>query len=137
MKKKKKKSKKIIKKKTDKKLKPSKKKVKKVKKIKSKFKSNHKRAKKDKPKSKKIKNIFKSNEPKKENFILKIVNFQNSLKPKINFNINFNFEKYIQAFFDKIANTIAQYKTVKKDETRRLKLERQEKEIEKMKKMPK
>ncbi|MBD1109676.1 hypothetical protein IDH26_06240 [Pelagibacterales bacterium SAG-MED50] len=125
MKKKKKKSKKIIKKKTDKKLKPSKKKVKK---IKSKLKSNHKRAKKDKPKSKKIKNIFKSNEPKKENFILKIVNFQNSLKPKINFNINFNFEKYIQAFFDKIANTIAQYKTVKKDETRRLKLERQEKE---------
>ena len=125
MKKKKKKSKKIIKKKTGKKLKPSKKKVKK---IKSKLKSNHKRAKKDKPKSKKIKNIFKSNEPKKENFILKIVNFQNSLKPKINFNINFNFEKYIQAFFDKIANTITQYKTVKKDETRRLKLERQEKE---------
>ena len=125
MKKKKKKSKKIIKKKTGKKLKPSKKKVKK---IKSKFKYNHKRAKKDKPKSKKIKNIFKSKEPKKENFILKIVNFQNSLKPKINFNINFNFEKYIQAFFDKIANTITQYKTVKKDETRRLKLERQEKE---------
>ena len=125
MKKKKKKSKKIIKKKTGKKLKPSKKKVKQ---IKSKLKSNHKRAKKDKPKSKKIKNIFKSNEPKKENFILKIVNFQNSLKPKINFNINFNFEKYIQAFFDKIANTITQYKTVKKDETRRLKLERQEKE---------
>ena len=125
MKKKKKKSKKIIKKKTGKKLKPSKKKVKK---IKSKFKYNHKRAKKDKPKSKKIKNIFKSNEPKKENFILKIVNFQNSLKPKINFNINFNFEKYIQAFFDKIADTITQYKTVKKDETRRLKLERQEKE---------
>ena len=125
MKKKKKKSKKIIKKKTDKKLKPSKKKVKK---IKSKLKSNHKRVKKNKPKSKKIKNIFKFNEPKKENFILKIVNFQNSLKPKINFNINFNFEKYIQAFFDKIANTIAQYKTVKKDETRRLKLERQEKE---------
>jgi hypothetical protein len=108
MKKKKKKSKKIIKKKTGKKLKPSKKKVKKNK--------------------IKLKKIFKSKEPKKENFILKIVNFQNSLKPKINFNINFNFEKYIQAFFDKIANTIAQYKTVKKDETRRLKLERQEKE---------
>ena len=67
-------------------------------------------------------------ETKKENFILKIINFQNSLKPEINFNINFSFEKYIQAFFDKIANTIAQYKTVKKDEARRLKLERQEKE---------
>ena len=125
MKKTKKKSKKIIKKKTSKKFKPS---NKKVKKIKSKFKLTHKRIKKIKPKSKKIKKVFKSREPRKENFILKIINFQNSLKLKINFNINFSFEKYIQAFFDKIANTIAQYKTVKKDEARRLKLERQEKE---------
>ena len=122
MKKKKKKSKKIIKKKTGKKFKPS---NKKVKKINSKLKTTHKRVKKNKPKSKKIKKIFKSRELKKENFILKIINFQNSLKPKINFNINFSFEKYIQAFFDKIANTIALYKTVKKDEARRLKLERQ------------
>jgi len=125
MKKTKKKSKKIIKKKTSKKFKPS---NKKVKKIKSKFKLTHKRIKKIKPKSKKIKKVFKSREPRKENFILKIINFQNSLKLKINFNINFSFEKYLQAFFDKIANTIAQYKTVKKDEARRLKLERQEKE---------
>ena len=127
MKKTKKKSKKIIKKKTGKKFKPS---NKKVKKIKSKFKTTHKRIKKikSKSKSKKIKKVFKSRDLKKENFILKIINFQNSLKPKINFRINFSFEKYIQAFFDKIANTIAQYKTVKKDEARRLKLERQEKE---------
>ena len=111
MKKTKKKSKKIIKKKTGKKFKPS---NKKVKKIKSKFKTTHKKIKKIKPKSKKIKKVFKSKEPKKENFILKIINFQNSLKPEINFKINFSFEKYIQAFFDKIANTIAQYKTVKK-----------------------
>ena len=110
-----KKSKKIIKNKTAKKFKSS---IKKVKKIKPKSKS----------KSKKIKKVFKSRDLKKENFILKIINFQNSLKPKINFRINFSFEKYIQAFFDKIANTIAQYKTVKKDEARRLKLERQEKE---------
>ena len=120
-----KKSKKIIKKKTGKKFKSS---IKKVKKIKPKFKTTHKRVKKIKSKSKKIKKIFKSRDLKKENFILKIINFQNSLKPKINFRINFSFEKYIQAFFDKIANTIAQYKTVKKDEARRLKLERQEKE---------
>ena len=122
-----KKSKKIIKKKTGKKFKSS---IKKVKKIKPKFKTTHKRVKKikSKSKSKKIKKVFKSRDLKKENFILKIINFQNSLKPKINFRINFSFEKYIQAFFDKIANTIAQYKTVKKDETRRLKLERQEKE---------
>ena len=124
-----KKSKKIIKKKTGKKFKSS---IKKVKKIKPKFKTTHKRVKKikskSKSKSKKIKKVFKSRDLKKENFILKIINFQNSLKPKINFRINFSFEKYIQAFFDKIANTIAQYKTVKKDEARRLKLERQEKE---------
>jgi len=129
MKKTKKKSKKIIKKKTGKKFKSS---IKKVKKIKSKFKTTHKRVKKiksiSKSKSKKIKKVFKSRDLKKKNFILKIINFQNSLKPKINFRINFSFEKYIQAFFDKIANTIAQYKTVKKDEARRLKLERQEKE---------
>ncbi|MDA7597108.1 hypothetical protein N8707_01320, partial [Candidatus Pelagibacter sp.] len=48
--------------------------------------------------------------------------------------INFSFEKYIQAFFDKIADTIVQYKIVKKDEVRRLKLERQEQErLEKIK----
>ena len=129
MKKTKKKSKKIIKKKTGKKFKSS---IKKVKKIKPKFKTTHKRVKKikskSKSKSKKIKEVFRSRDLKKENFIFKIINFQNSLKPKINFRINFSFEKYIQAFFDKIANTIAQYKTVKKDEARRLKLERQEKE---------
>ena len=104
-------SKKIIKKKTSKKLKPSKKKVKKNK--------------------IKLKKIFKSKEPQKENFILKIINFQNSLKPEINFNINFSFEKYIQAFFDKIATTISQYKILKKDEERRLKLEKQERERQK------
>ena len=65
---------------------------------------------------------------KKESFILKMINFQNSLKPQINFKINFSIEKYIQAFFDKIANTISDYKQTKKDEARRLKLEKLEKE---------
>ena len=56
------------------------------------------------------------------------------MKPEINFKINFNIEKYIQAFFDKISNTISEYKIVKKDEARRLILERQEKErLEKIK----
>ena len=50
------------------------------------------------------------------------------MKPEINFKINFSIEKYIQAFFDKIANTIFEYKTVKRDEARRLKLEQQERE---------
>jgi len=78
--------------------------------------------------------FFKAQKIQKENFILKIINFQNSLKPEIKFKINFNLEKYFQAFFDKIANTISEYKTLKKDESRRLKLEKQEKErLEKIK----
>ena len=80
------------------------------------------------------KKLFKPHKIKKENFILKIINFQNSFKPEIKFKINFSLEKYIQAFFDKIANTISEYKTLKKDEARRLKLEKQENErLEKIK----
>jgi hypothetical protein len=122
MKKKKKKSKKLkisknrVKNKTNKKIKS---KSKKVKKIKSGLKKNNKRLKKKSAKPK---------VPKKQNFILKVINFQNSLKPEIKFKINFSFEKYIQAFFDKIASTISQYKILKKDEERRLKLEKQERE---------
>jgi hypothetical protein len=122
MKKKKKKSKKFktlknrVKNKTNKKIKS---KSKKVKKIKSGLKKNNKRFK---------KKSVKPRVPKKQNFILKVINFQNSLKPEINFKINFSFEKYIQAFFDKIASTISQYKILKKDEERRLKLEKQERE---------
>ena len=74
---------------------------------------------------KKIKKVSISKGKKKENFIFKLINFQNSLKPQFKFNLNFNFEKYIQGFFDKIANIIDQYKIIKKDEARRIKLEKQ------------
>ena len=128
MKKTKKKSKKIkstVKRKTNKKLKPIKKKSKKTK---PKLKSSN---------IKKLKNKITNNKtrkPPKKNLILKVINFQNSLKPEIKFKINFSIEKYIQAFFDKIANTIFQYKTLKKDEARRLVLEKQESErLEKIK----
>ena len=128
MKKTKKKSKKIkstIKRKTNKKLKPIKKKSKKTK---PKLKSSN---------IKKLKNKITNNKtrkPQKKNLILKVINFQNSLKPEIKFKINFSIEKYIQAFFDKIASTIFQYKTLKKDEARRLVLEKQESErLEKIK----
>ena len=127
--KKSKKSKKRVKSKTGKKLKQIKKKVKKV--I-----SNQKKHSKKKTKNKtnKVKITPKVKKLKKQNLILKLINFQNSLKPEINFKINFNIEKYIQAFFDKISNTISEYKTVKKDEARRLILEKQEKErLEKIK----
>ena len=93
---------------------------KKVKKIKSKIKSR-----KIKKNKKKIQNKRVS---KKQNFILKIINFQNSLKPQLSLKINFSLEKYIQAFFDKIASTIQEYKETKKDEARRLKLEKLERE---------
>ena len=119
MKKKKKKSKKSknrVKSATNKKIKS---KNTKAKKIKSGQKKNNKKVK---------KKLAKTRIPKKQNFILKVINFQNSLKPEINFKINFSFEKYIQAFFDKIATTISHYKILKKDEERRLKLEKQERE---------
>ena len=117
------------KKKSQLKLKRSKK-ISKVKKIKSKInKKNKVKAKKkniSKVKEKTKKKIL--NKPKEKSFLLKIINFQNSLKPEFKFRINFNIEKYIQAFFDKISETISNYKTLKKDEQRRIKLEKQERE---------
>ena len=112
--------------------------TKKVRKINNQRKTKTKTKAKTKAKAKNIKKlkkkIKKTKEPVKQNFISKLVNFQNSLKLEINFKINFSIEKYIQAFFDKIANTISEYKTTKKDEARKLKLEYQEKErLEKIK----
>ena len=63
-----------------------------------------------------------------------------SLKPQFNFKINFSLEKHIQGFFDKISETISDYKILKADEKRRQKLEKIENErnekiaIEKQKK---
>ena len=121
MKKRKKKSRKIKKKNINKIVKKIKNTKKKVKKFKSKLKKNKIK------KLRKVNKVLKNKNLNKENFILKIINFQNSLKPEINFKINFGIEKLIQSFFDKIANTIGQYKALKKDETRRIKLEKIEK----------
>ena len=82
-------------------------------------------------------NIKKSH---KESLILKIVKFQLSIKPRLYFKINFSLEKYLQQFFDKISETITNYKILKDDEKRRLSLEKIENErkekiaIEKQKK---
>ena len=65
---------------------------------------------------------------KKDSFVLKLVKLQLSLKPEFNFKINFNLEKYIQGFFDKISETISNYKIIKYDEKRRIKLEKIENE---------
>ena len=111
---------------------------KKVKKNNSKIKNKPKiknKLKKNKIKSyKKVKKSIRVKVKKEDSFILKIVNFQNSLKPEFKIKLNLNFEKYIQGFFDKIANTIDQYRVIKKDEARRIKVEKQEKErLEKIK----
>ena len=130
IKKRKKKSVKKSKKKPNLKSKKSKKskKISRVKKTKPKiYKKNKTKTKKKnnlKVKTKKI--IIKK--PKEKSFLLKIINFQNSLKPEFKFRININIEKYIQAFFDKISETINDYKVLKKDEQRRIKLEKQEQE---------
>ena len=99
------------------------KKISKVKKTKPKIhkKNKTKTKKKNNLKVKRKKIIIKK--PKEKNFLLKIINFQNSLKPEFKFRININIEKYIQAFFDKISETINNYKVLKKDEQRRIKLE--------------
>ena len=102
-----------------------KKKIKKIRKI------NKKRTKKFKRSHKK--KIYKVNAKelskiKKDSFALKLVKLQLSLKPEFNFKINFNLEKYIQGFFDRISEIISNYKIIKHDEKRRIKLEKIENE---------
>ena len=63
-----------------------------------------------------------------DSFVLKLVKLQLSLKPQLNFKINFSLEKYIQRFFDKISEIISNYKILKVDEKRRLKIEKIENE---------
>ena len=74
-------------------------------------------------KKKPAKNIIK----KKVGLISKIIKLQYSLKPEFNFNINFSLEKHIQAFFDIFANKIFEYKILKAEEKRKIKLEEIEK----------
>ncbi len=115
--------KKIIKQKTFKKIKKS------IKKRKKNSKKNLIKKKKKKSQILRKKRVFiKVKEVKSKSLILKLVKFQLSLKPKVNFKINFNLEKHIQGFFDKISETISNYRILKDDEKRRLKLEKIEKE---------
>src|SRR5210317_534475 len=96
--------------------------------------SKFRKQKKIKKKKKKKNNITKIKKKFDEDLISKVVKFQLSLKPKFNFKLSFNLEKYIQSFFDKISETIEKYKTLKEDQKRKLKLEQIEKEqLEKIK----
>ena len=63
---------------------------------------------------------------KKVGLISRIIKIQHILKPELSIKINFSFEKYIQAFFDKIANTILEYKILKAEDKRKIKLDEAE-----------
>ena len=116
--------------KRSKKKKAFKKKIKKSRKIKKTHKKSHKSKTKKKvtKKTKRDKNKINIKNAKRDSFALKLVKFQLSLRPEFNFKINFRLEKYIQGFFDKISETISNYKILKHDEKRRLKLEKIESE---------
>ena len=132
MKKKKKKS------KRKKRVKRKKTKLKNIKKVRKKIIISRKKRKNKKKKNKKKNINLKKNKnyiPKTKNqsLISKIVKFQLSIKSNFDFKINLNPERYIQSFFDKISETISNYKVIKKEEKRRIKIEQIEKErIEKI-----
>ena len=94
------------------------------------LKKKKKRNRKKRKKIKKKKNLKFSGEKKKqkESLIYKFVKFQITLNQSLNFNFSFSLEKYIQKFFDKISESISNYKTYKADETRRIKFEKYETE---------
>ena len=110
-----------------KKSKKVKKKINKSKKIRKKI-NKSKKVKKKINKSKKIRINTKIKKNNNESLISKIVKLQLSIKPNLKISFNFNLERYIQTFFDKISDTIRQYKVLKEDEKRRLRLEQIEKE---------
>ena len=126
----KKKQKKIKKKSKIKKKKPINKKFKRTNKFKKKFKTKSKKKIKQKKfkKAKIIRNQLYTQKAKRDSITLKLVKLQLSLKPEFNFKLSFNLEKYIQSFFDKISETISNYKILKQDERRRLRLEKIENE---------
>ena len=108
-----------------KRVKRKKTKLKNIKKVRKKIIISRKKRK-NKKKKKKRKNInLKKNKnyiPKTKNqsLISKIVKFQLSIKSNFDFKINLNPERYIQSFFDKISETISNYKVIKKEEKRRI-----------------
>ena len=52
--------------------------------------------------------------------ILKIIRFQDKLKPNFNFNFLDNIKKFINIFFQKISDSIEDYNVIKEEEQRRL-----------------
>jgi hypothetical protein len=121
-----------IKKKPVKKIPAKKKPVKKIpakKKPVKKIPAKKKPAKKIPTKKKPVKKIPAKKKPVKKRIglISTIIELQHSLKPEFNIKINFSLEKYIQSFFDGIANRISEYRTLKAEEKKRRQLEEIEK----------
>ncbi len=85
-------------------------------KVKRKLKFIKKNIKNIKKKQRKIPRTFK-------NVILKIIRFQDKLKPKFNFNFFESTKKFIKGFFQKITDTIEDYNIIKEEERKRKKLE--------------
>ena len=121
-----------------KRVKRKKTKLKNIKKVRKKIIISRKKRKNKKKKNKRKNINLKKNKnyiPKTKNqsLISKIVKFQLSIKSNFDFKINLNPERYIQSFFDKISETISNYKVIKREEKRRIKIEQIEKErIEKI-----
>ena len=122
-------------KKKNKKIKKNKRKKSRPKNLRKTIKKRRKISRRKVKKSKKIKKRIKLKqtfyEPvkvKRDSLTSKLVRLQLSLKPKFEFKINFSLEKYIQRFFDKISESISEYKLFKDQEKRRIKLEKIEKE---------
>ena len=121
-----------------KRVKRKKTKLKNIKKVRKKIIISRKKSKNKKKKNKRKNINLKKNKnyipkTKKQSLISKIVKFQLSIKSNFDFKINLNPERYIQSFFDKISETISNYKVIKKEEKRRIKIEQIEKErIEKI-----
>ena len=69
----------------------------------------------------------------RDNFALKIIRFQEKLKPNIKINIDFfKIDRLIQGFFQKIDNKIQEFKKLRSEEKQRIKVEEFERqEIEK------
>ena len=126
------KKKKILKSKSKKKTKKSNvyNKIKILKKTKKK-KKKIKKFKKIKRKNKKIN--LNTNRSKTSKTLLNLIRIQNKIKENFSFRITFDIfklDKLIQSFFQKVDDKISEYKSIKADEARRIKIENIEKEKE-------
>ena len=93
--------------------------------VKKKIIKNYQQKKESQKKVFKNKKKFTKKKIQKEKIILKIIRFQEKLKPNFNFNFNLSniIETKVQAFFDNIAEKIEEYKITKQEEKRRRKIE--------------